>query len=556
MGNQKSKGGGLESRPSEDAINFSDLDDIEYDQNAAIQAREEIQRRNSQNSQNSTSTPDQPRRPSYYTMAKQGYNELVKAIIRPPRASYDVESLGPPSFKFAGQHFVRTDFQLNTLRGLRLECSHWEPVMRVADQIPCVIYLHGNSSGRPEAVGCLSYLLSLGVSVFAFDFAGSGLSEGDHVSLGYYEREDLQCVINHLRATNVVSTVALWGRSMGAATALMHGDRDPSIACMVCDSAFSDLTTLAEEMVEKGREQGLWAPNLLVSVAIRMINGSVKKMAKFNIKDISPISHAAQCFIPCLFVAGEDDNFILPSHSEAIHKAYAGDKNIIIVDGDHNSPRPQFMFDSACIFLKACLQLTPENTTPVEIEEHMNLLMPPWYLPGREKGIGDFLRQAFVRGSTPTKAESTPPHPPPNNNSNSTPPTSNNPTPFDGANEVLFSDMIEGMDMNKAGLGVSNERQQNINDNIANMFGGKGEDKKSTLKAAGSNSNKTQQQQDEAFFGTLDSNAITPTPPSRTARTGQENITPPPVPAPLAAVGANPKPANVILPPPPPQEGK
>ncbi|GMH87423.1 hypothetical protein TL16_g10855, partial [Triparma laevis f. inornata] len=182
------------------------------------------------------------------------------------------------------------------------------------------------------------------------------LSEGDHVSLGYYEREDLQCVINHLRATNVVSTVALWGRSMGAATALMHGDRDPSIACMVCDSAFSDLTTLAEEMVEKGREQGLWAPNLLVSVAIRMINGSVKKMAKFNIKDISPISHAAQCFIPCLFVAGEDDNFILPSHSEAIHKAYAGDKNIIIVDGDHNSPRPQFMFDSACIFLKACLQ--------------------------------------------------------------------------------------------------------------------------------------------------------------------------------------------------------
>lgn len=92
-------------------------------------------------------------------------------------------------------------------------------------------------------------------------------------------------------------------------------------------------------------------------------------MAKFNIKDISPISHAAQCFIPCLFVAGEDDNFILPSHSEAIHKAYAGDKNIIIVNGDHNSPRPQFMFDSACIFLKACLQLTPENTTPVEIEE-------------------------------------------------------------------------------------------------------------------------------------------------------------------------------------------
>jgi len=58
----------------------------------------------------------------------------------------------------------------------------------------------------------------LGVSVFAFDFAGSGLSDGEYVSLGWFEREDLSEVISHLRATNVVSLVALWGRSMGAAT--------------------------------------------------------------------------------------------------------------------------------------------------------------------------------------------------------------------------------------------------------------------------------------------------------------------------------------------------
>lgn len=41
----------------------------------------------------------------------------------------------------------------------------------------------------PQALGCLSYLLSLGVSVFAFDFAGSGMSDGEYVSLGWYERE-------------------------------------------------------------------------------------------------------------------------------------------------------------------------------------------------------------------------------------------------------------------------------------------------------------------------------------------------------------------------------
>jgi len=33
----------------------------------------------------------------------------------------------------------------------------------------------------------------------------------------------------------------MWGRSMGAATALLHANRDPSIAGMVLDSAFADL---------------------------------------------------------------------------------------------------------------------------------------------------------------------------------------------------------------------------------------------------------------------------------------------------------------------------
>jgi fermentation-respiration switch protein FrsA (DUF1100 family) len=245
------------------------------------------------------------------------------------------------------------------------------------DRIPVVIYMHGNSSARVEVLPQLSYLLSLGVAVFSFDFAGSGKSDGEYVSLGYYEREDLACVVAHLRSTNVVSTIALWGRSMGAATSLMFGDRDPSIACMILDSPFADLTQLAEEMVEKGRDQGIVVPTFVVSVALRLIQGSVKKQAKVDIKNISPISHADKCFIPALIVAGEHDDFIKKHHAEAIYDRYAGDKNLIIVEGDHNSPRPKFMFDSASIFLQTCLQVPNAWTLPVP--PSMNLMCPPWY---------------------------------------------------------------------------------------------------------------------------------------------------------------------------------
>jgi len=101
---------------------------------------------------------------------------------------------------------------------------------------------------------------------------------------------------------------------MGAATALLHGERDPSIAAMVLDSAFADLVMLAEEMVEKGRQQGFFAPNLLVRVVIKFIRSSVQKQAGFDIKLLSPIAHADRCFIPALFVAAESDSFVLPSH--------------------------------------------------------------------------------------------------------------------------------------------------------------------------------------------------------------------------------------------------
>jgi alpha/beta superfamily hydrolase len=85
--------------------------------------------------------------------------------------------------------------------------------------------MHGNSSARVEAIPEIASIISIGARLLAFDFSGSGLSDGEYVSLGFFEKDDLQSVIEYLRSTEntPTSTIALWGRSMGAATALMHG---------------------------------------------------------------------------------------------------------------------------------------------------------------------------------------------------------------------------------------------------------------------------------------------------------------------------------------------
>ena len=43
---------------------------------------------------------------------------------------------------------------------------------------PCVVYLHGNCGCRLDSLDCLELCLLYGMSVFAVDLSGSGLSEG------------------------------------------------------------------------------------------------------------------------------------------------------------------------------------------------------------------------------------------------------------------------------------------------------------------------------------------------------------------------------------------
>ena len=77
-----------------------------------------------------------------YTRTRCRYDELVKAIIRPPRAEYGIEELGPALFDLADVTFVRDDFELQNSRALTLHCSMWRRQASPEGGAPCVIYLH------------------------------------------------------------------------------------------------------------------------------------------------------------------------------------------------------------------------------------------------------------------------------------------------------------------------------------------------------------------------------------------------------------------------------
>jgi pimeloyl-ACP methyl ester carboxylesterase len=197
--------------------------------------------------------------------------KATDAIIRPPRHKYRAQThLGPKEFVIGDREILRRDFGLVNERGLWLACSYW--TSRPANQSDvdtsmeymsaesrlrsqslgymdleaidrqrkdassssncadsktvledaCVLYLHSNSSSRCGALDCLQLAAFYGLGVLAFDFAGCGKSDGRYISLGHYEQLDVRLVVRYASETLGIRRIGVWGRSMGAATALLY----------------------------------------------------------------------------------------------------------------------------------------------------------------------------------------------------------------------------------------------------------------------------------------------------------------------------------------------
>lgn len=202
----------------------------------------------------------------------------------------------------------------------------------------------------------MTHAIPAGFSVFALDFAGSGLSTGKYVSLGFHEQSDIAAVVAYLRATAETSSICLWGRSMGAVAALLYAQQDPAIHAMVLDSPFASLPQLATELVDDGK---LSVPKLAVKLVLRLVRRDIRRRAKFDMFKLKPVAKVAKCTIPAFFVVGSQDELVGPHHVTALYKQHNGPNQLFQFPGGHNSPRPSDFFVQATQFLRVMIGLLP-----------------------------------------------------------------------------------------------------------------------------------------------------------------------------------------------------
>lgn len=260
--------------------------------------------------------------------------KAVNAIIRPPRSTYDDNAL--PLVLDAGDNhnYNRFPVYLQNERGQRLVGSiYYESKYNPLNGGPCVMYLHGNASSQLEGQFLVPNFCPYGIFVFCFDFAGCGLSDGDYVSLGYFESQDVNFLIRTLHKQFAMGPFVLWGRSMGAATTLIVDN--PYVIAKISDSAFTSVPDMCAAIAKS-----MSLPSFFIPMVIWFLKKMVLKTAEFDIESISPLNCQQECPVPCVFGHAENDKFIPFEQCRELYNRYGNPmKHIMMLEGGHNSKR-------------------------------------------------------------------------------------------------------------------------------------------------------------------------------------------------------------------------
>jgi dipeptidyl aminopeptidase/acylaminoacyl peptidase len=236
-----------------------------------------------------------------------------------------------------------------------MKSSLIEPIQpyRPSKKMPVVIYLHGNSSSRLEGLNTLNILLPRNINLFIVDLPGCGHSEGEYISLGYYESYDVGVIVDFLENLPGVGNIGIWGRSMGASTALIYAHRDKRIKAICLDSPFANFCRLARELTK----QYISFPDFIINGILKIIANTIKDKNGIDIFKLNPIEEAENTFQPAIFIHAINDKLINVQHSIDIFNIYGGEKSLKCSEiGGHNSKRPKRLINEVISFFEKYLQ--------------------------------------------------------------------------------------------------------------------------------------------------------------------------------------------------------
>ncbi|MGL5354167.1 MAG: alpha/beta hydrolase [Clostridium sp.] len=188
-----------------------------------------------------------------------------------------------------------------------------------------MIIHHGYTANHYVCLQFMDMFFEEGFNVLLVDMRSHGDSDGQYITYGQKEQEDLDLWVDLIRnRIGADGVIGLHGQSMGGATVLMYGGNySEKVDFVIADCAYSS----GKEIIRYQFKQSD-APFFPVYNILRR---ECKKKCDFDMDKISPMDAIKDKDIPVMFVHGTGDTVVPVTMSEEMFKAKVGDKNKLVI---------------------------------------------------------------------------------------------------------------------------------------------------------------------------------------------------------------------------------
>lgn len=209
--------------------------------------------------------------------------------------------------------------------GRHLAATHYSPA---EPGKKWAILVHGYGRDQRYAGDYAEVYLEHGYQVLTPDLCASGETEGQYITMGTKESEEIAVWATKIKETDPDAEIVLHGVSMGAATVLMAAARDdiPGIVAVLEDCGY----TSAYEMFSNQLGVIFGLPEFPIMNCVDIVSG-LKSGAK--VSDAAPIRSVKHIKVPVLFIHGDADKLIPPEMMEQLYSACMSKKEKFTISG-------------------------------------------------------------------------------------------------------------------------------------------------------------------------------------------------------------------------------
>ena len=254
---------------------------------------------------------------------------MANTLLRPnrmtdARATWILMRLSPRDLNLDFEELSFDVRDERTAKPLKIR-AWWIPAGAPATKT--MLLIHGYADAKVGGIAWAPAIHSCGWNILAIDLRAHGESGGVHSTAGFWERHDVNQVLNQFRAgrPRQTHTLAIFGVSLGAAVALAATvERDPcDIAGVILESPFGDYR---RAITAHGRMRGL-PQGIIRDAAVRlaeMISGA-------DFRAVRPEDLVKQVKCPVMLIQAGDDPFILDDDYQAMAAAVCSRGNALDV---------------------------------------------------------------------------------------------------------------------------------------------------------------------------------------------------------------------------------